>query len=142
MEKRIKRIHWFRDVERDVKERELHSVFSLPFQDPPKLLLGEPIQITIGDPDEVPEHYGVAQVVGIKNCYIRDLEQEDLQRQKPGFRSKKETIDTFRRMLPEYKSDINLNTEVLVVTLRRNSYDLHKLNTLMKGRRNVVVKKV
>lgn len=133
---RIKRIHWFRSVLKDVVENDLHSIFNLSVATKPEIALMEPIQITIGDPDEQPIHFGIAEVIGIKHCCIGDLESTDLARQKPGFRTKKDTIDSLRKMHPEYRSDIHMGTEITVVTLRRCDYDLKKLSSMMKRKGN------
>lgn len=131
---RIKRIHWFRSVLKDVVDNDLHSIFNLGSEMKPEVSLMEPIQITIGDPGEVPVHFGIAEVVGIKRCCIGDLESTDLQRQKPGFRTKKDTIDSLRNLHPEYRSDIHMGTEITVITLRRCDYDLRKLSSMVKAK--------
>jgi len=136
MEK-IKRVHWFRAFEKDIVNNEMHSVFHLGTDMLTKVSPMEPIQITIGNPNEIPQYFGIAVVSSVKVCCIAELDPQDLSRQKPGFRSKRDTINTLRKLHPN--EEVNMSTEVTVITLRRCDYSLKRLNASMKNR---VVKKV
>jgi hypothetical protein len=132
---RMKKIHWYSSLEPEVRDKEFHTIFHFDKDIIDRLSLKEPIQLTVGDPGEPVRHFGLAEVVSIKQCSIRDIEPYDFERQKPGFRTRKETIETFRRMKPEYRSDINLNTEIVVITIRRFDYNLGRLNTVVNRKR-------
>jgi hypothetical protein len=107
----------------------------------PQVSILEPIQITIGDPGEVPTHFGIAEVVSVKKCCIGDLEPTDLARQKPGFKTKGDTIRSLRKMHPEYRRDIHMGTEITVITLRRCDYDLKKLSSYVNKKSDNLVPK-
>jgi len=124
----IKRIHWSRSSKNELVQNEYHSVFSLG-SEPVKVELKEPIRITIGNVNEEPEHFGIAEVVSIKRCCIGDLDNQDLARQKQGYKTRRDTVRSLRAL---YKEDINFGTEVVVVTLRRHDYNLKKLNSMVK----------
>ncbi len=133
---KIKRVHWFRGVEEDIARNELHSVFHFNGDSPLKITVKEPIQITLGNNNEEPRHFGLAEIVSIKACSIADIEPSDFARQKEGYRSRKETINTLRELYPEYRADINMKTEISVITIRRLSYDLKPLTVMVKNNLN------
>lgn len=123
---RIKIIHFWNEIKHLLTQKNLHTIFRLGTKDLTEFKLNEPILITTGD-DE-PKPYGMSEIIGLKACCIRDLEETDLERQKPGFQSKIETIETFREIFPEDRADIGMNTPVTVITIKTCNYDLKSLN--------------
>lgn len=127
----IKKIFWPKAVKHEIDNSPMHSIFNLGTELASQIELGEPIQIIIVD-DETGKysHYGLAEVTSIKVTTIGDIEELDFKRQKPGFKSIRDVLISFKKKYPEYRADINKRSPITVFTIRKLSYSLDELNKL------------
>jgi hypothetical protein len=117
------------------KENEYHTIFSYNFgkSNMSDLYVGEPLAIRIFLPSGDILHYGMAEVISIKEIAIRNLEKIDLDRQPPEWRTIKDAVLSLRQNNPKDSNDINLNTPITVITYKQLKYDLNELNKIVKS---------
>jgi hypothetical protein len=121
----IMRIYWPEQLKEELTQNSLHSVFMLePFSMPS---LSETVQIILIGSNKI-YNFGTAEIVSTKECRIKDIEEKDYLRQKKGYKTTKEVVETLKKTFPEYQGSINLQTPIKVITIRRLNYDLKGLN--------------
>lgn len=110
-----------------------YTTFQLGTSALDRLEINEPIQVLIGELDNNPKHAGLAEIISIKLCSIKDIDSLDFSRQKEGFKDKKSLINFFKGLFPK-KKDINLSSLVTVITLKKLDYNLRSLNKIFNDK--------
>ena len=127
----IKKIFWPKEVKPEIDKSLVHSIFHLGVEMAAKLEVGEPIQIILVDDQEREyKHYGLAEITSVKVTTIGAIEANDFRRQKSGFRSTREVLNSFRKRYPESRADITPLSPITVFTIKKLSYSLPELNKL------------
>jgi hypothetical protein len=126
-------VEWFGEHALDLLiSKELHSLISIDHNNP--LQIGEPVRVVCAPSEGSDFRYicGVGEVVSIKRCAISELDTQDLSRLHEGYRSVRDVVRSLRFLYPD--SDVNLNTEAVIHTIRRADYSLSRLNKLVKSK--------
>ena len=77
------------------------------------------------------KYYSLGEVVAIKTCSIANIDKVDLERASGGFRTRRGVLEELRKRNPEIASEINGDTPVTIITLKKFEYDLNKLKLYM-----------
>lgn len=133
MDSSLRRVIWYDvDIEEMINEK-YHTLILLPSSTAKPLELGEPIEMQAMEHPDAGFHYelGRAEVISLKRTLIHDLELSDLLRHRKALRSQRQVVKFLQQAAPP-EQEINLATEVMVITLRRIEYDLSALNKVLK----------
>lgn len=130
--KEDKSLFWGGDISKHIQENSLHTVFLLPEQE--SIDVGETIKLWVVLESQRQKYMGMGEVISVKRCQIRNIEKSDLDRFFIKHSNNKELLETLRKTYLNREPGINYSTEIVVVTVKKNDYNLDSLNRYMKGR--------
>jgi len=117
-----------------VQSRHTYSVVTVPGfreEESPPPLPSEILHLFLVNEDGDARMVGLCEIMEVKQCKVCHVKPEDLRHVSGGIKTREDLQQLLAQEYPEYRADINGDTNVSITTIKRFDYDLKSLNNLV-----------